>query len=145
MLENARSNTIQQHHAYDLIFGMIIGIVLGTLAYRSAYAAVFDFRHNHIPLPPSAIKAHYSHCVGCRKGKQARFEGDQGAEDDALDFWSWWKHTCMKIEEKKGDMTWLQSIKSVQVTGRDLESETNSRLRKYSREAMFTGQEDKRE
>ncbi|KAG9234319.1 phosphatidic acid phosphatase type 2/haloperoxidase [Amylocarpus encephaloides] len=40
-----------QHHANDIVFGIIIGLLFGFSAYRSVYTAVFDFRLNHIPLP----------------------------------------------------------------------------------------------
>lgn len=44
-----------------MIFGMIIGLVLGVLAYRSTYSAILDFRYNHIPLLPATLKIqHFS-------------------------------------------------------------------------------------
>ncbi|CAG8982847.1 hypothetical protein HYALB_00006657 [Hymenoscyphus albidus] len=42
--------TSYQHHANDIVFGMVIGLSFGILAYRSVYTSVFDFRRNHIPL-----------------------------------------------------------------------------------------------
>ncbi|KAF4627238.1 hypothetical protein G7Y89_g10916 [Cudoniella acicularis] len=40
-----------QHHADDVVFGLVIGVSIGMLAYRSSFAAIFDFHSNHIPLP----------------------------------------------------------------------------------------------
>jgi hypothetical protein len=68
---------------------MMIGLVIGMLAYRSAYAAVFDFRYNHIPLPPIAFKTQYSRFgTGCRD-INLESEKHQSAKDDELVFWSW--------------------------------------------------------
>ena len=80
---------------------MIMGLFLGMLAFRSAYAAVFDFRYNHIPLLPFAIKAQYPHYDNCCQAPQAILEGEQGGEDKELVFWSWFKQSGTKIEEKK--------------------------------------------
>ncbi|TVY82623.1 Lipid phosphate phosphatase [Lachnellula suecica] len=52
-----------QHHAVDIVFGIIIGLSLGILTYRSRYTAVFDFRYNHIPLPPHALNAGISNTL----------------------------------------------------------------------------------
>ncbi|TVY17104.1 Lipid phosphate phosphatase 1 [Lachnellula arida] len=41
-----------QHHADDVVFGIIIGLSIGIFSFRSRYTAVLDFRFNHIPLPP---------------------------------------------------------------------------------------------
>jgi len=85
--------TAHQHQANDMIFGMIIGLVLGILAYRSAYASVFDFRYNHIPLPPFATKTQFSHSTHGRRDSNAGLEGKQVIEDDELVVWSWWKQS----------------------------------------------------
>jgi diacylglycerol diphosphate phosphatase / phosphatidate phosphatase len=102
---------MQQHQAHDLVFGMIIGLVLGTLAYRSAYAAIFDFRYNHVPLPPFAIKVQYLQYPDRRQDKQARLEEEIGADDEELFFRSWWKQFGAKTEEKGVEMPFLQIIK----------------------------------
>ncbi|KAG5994606.1 hypothetical protein E4U54_003048 [Claviceps lovelessii] len=43
--------TIDEYHNwYDVVAGAIIGTVMAFSAYRMTYAAVFDWRFNHIPL-----------------------------------------------------------------------------------------------
>ncbi|KAG6042160.1 hypothetical protein E4U39_006185 [Claviceps sp. Clav50 group G5] len=43
--------TIDEYHNwYDVVAGAIIGTVMAFSAYRMTYAAVFDWRYNHIPL-----------------------------------------------------------------------------------------------
>ncbi|KAF8858904.1 PAP2-domain-containing protein [Acephala macrosclerotiorum] len=39
-----------QHHAHEILVGILIGVVAGICSYRLRYAAIFDFRYNHIPL-----------------------------------------------------------------------------------------------
>ncbi|CAK7203867.1 hypothetical protein SEUCBS139899_006616 [Sporothrix eucalyptigena] len=38
------------HNWYDILAGAIIGTTMAFSAYRMTYAAVFDYRYNHIPL-----------------------------------------------------------------------------------------------
>ncbi|OAA45456.1 phosphatidic acid phosphatase beta [Metarhizium rileyi] len=38
------------HNWYDIVGGSIIGIVMALASYRSTYAAVLDWRFNHVPL-----------------------------------------------------------------------------------------------
>jgi diacylglycerol diphosphate phosphatase/phosphatidate phosphatase len=127
-----RADTIQQHQAHDLVFGMIIGLVIGTLAYRSAYTAVFDFHFNHIPLLPYAIRmqpsryVHYCHETRAKGGKH------QVAESDEVDYKDWPKNFEPKNEEREEGMAWMESIKSVRWASRELELETNPRMRKSS-------------
>ncbi|GAB1316870.1 Diacylglycerol pyrophosphate phosphatase DPP1 [Madurella fahalii] len=40
----------QAHNWYDIVAGMVIGTVVAFMSYRVCYAAVWDWRHNHIPL-----------------------------------------------------------------------------------------------
>ncbi|KAI9102575.1 phosphatidic acid phosphatase type 2/haloperoxidase [Phlyctochytrium arcticum] len=48
----AGSLTIDKfHHWYDVVGGGIIGSVIATATYRFQYAALFDYRFNHVPLP----------------------------------------------------------------------------------------------
>ncbi|KAG0278810.1 hypothetical protein BGZ96_002239 [Linnemannia gamsii] len=43
--------TIDQfHHWYDVVAGAIIGSVMAFSSYRMTYAAIWDWRYNHIPL-----------------------------------------------------------------------------------------------
>jgi diacylglycerol diphosphate phosphatase/phosphatidate phosphatase len=132
-----RSDGQQQHQAHDLIFGMLVGLVLGMLAYRSAYTAVFDFRYNHIPLPPFAIKTQFSRSeTGCRE-MYAALEEDQAAEDDELVFWSGWKQSISETEGKEKEIAWLQSFKSLRATGRELDSKAKPRVRNCTEVQML--------
>ena len=38
------------HHWYDILAGSIIGCVMAVAAYRNTYAALWDWRYNHLPL-----------------------------------------------------------------------------------------------
>jgi hypothetical protein len=98
---------------------MIIGLVLGTLSYRSAYAAIFDFRYNHIPLPPFAIRTQFSYDQDPRFDDTGKFT-ERMAEDDHLMMWSWWKHTEIQNKERGKEISWLRSIRSVETTEREL-------------------------
>ncbi|KAM4064373.1 PAP2 superfamily protein [Hirsutella rhossiliensis] len=40
------------HNWYDIVAGSVIGAVMALAAYRASYAAVWDWRFNHIPLQP---------------------------------------------------------------------------------------------
>jgi membrane-associated phospholipid phosphatase len=40
----------QAHNWYDIVAGAVIGTVTSFMAYRVCYAAVWDWRYNHIPL-----------------------------------------------------------------------------------------------
>ncbi|KAJ6263665.1 hypothetical protein Dda_2234 [Drechslerella dactyloides] len=48
----AGSLTIDEfHHWYDVLAGAIIGTICAFGSYRMVYAAIWDWRYNHIPLP----------------------------------------------------------------------------------------------
>ncbi|KAG5926071.1 hypothetical protein E4U42_003683 [Claviceps africana] len=38
------------HNWYDIVGGSMIGTVMAVASYRSSYAAIFDWRFNHVPL-----------------------------------------------------------------------------------------------
>lgn len=43
--------TIDEHHNWwDVVAGAVIGTFMSFSSYRMVYAAIFDFRYNHIPL-----------------------------------------------------------------------------------------------
>ncbi|GAO15359.1 uncharacterized protein UV8b_07080 [Ustilaginoidea virens] len=43
--------TIDEYHNwYDVVAGAVIGTVMAFSAYRMTYAAIFDWRYNHVPL-----------------------------------------------------------------------------------------------
>ncbi|KAE9375622.1 hypothetical protein N431DRAFT_403387 [Stipitochalara longipes BDJ] len=121
--------TSHQHQAHDLVFGMIIGLVIGILAYRSAYAAVFDFRSNHIPLLPYAIKNQHSPYAHCHYDTHAKMERDQVTESDDVSFKGWPKKSEVRYEEREEGMVWLESNKSIRWAGLELEPEINSKMR----------------
>ncbi|RDW62705.1 hypothetical protein BP5796_11007 [Coleophoma crateriformis] len=70
-----------QHHAYDIVFGMVLGVILGTLAFRSSYAAVLDFRYNHIPLPSVSLHTQFPYEMAYMNPKAKK-----------LSVWDWWGH-----------------------------------------------------
>lgn len=38
------------HHWWDIVVGVLLGCVMAVASYRCTYAAVWDWRYNHIPL-----------------------------------------------------------------------------------------------
>jgi diacylglycerol diphosphate phosphatase/phosphatidate phosphatase len=38
------------HHWYDIVGGAVLGFALAVMVYRVLYAAVWDWRYNHVPL-----------------------------------------------------------------------------------------------
>ncbi len=40
---------MQHNHLVDVVFGALLGTVAAILTYRSSYAAVLDYRYNHVP------------------------------------------------------------------------------------------------
>jgi len=53
------SKTIDAHHNwYDLVVGGIIGILCALVAFRQTFAAITDFRFNHILLPRASSLFH---------------------------------------------------------------------------------------
>lgn len=45
------------HNWYDVVGGGAIGALAALGAYRASYAAVWDWRYNHVPLSPAAARA----------------------------------------------------------------------------------------
>ncbi|KAG6040798.1 hypothetical protein E4U41_007015 [Claviceps citrina] len=57
--------TIDEYHNwYDVVAGAIIGTVMAFSAYRMVYAAVFDWRYNHIPLNRGSAFSYGGHGDG---------------------------------------------------------------------------------
>lgn len=54
----------QSHNWYDIIAGAIIGTVFAFSAYRMVYAAIWDYRMNHIPLNRSSAFIWREGCEG---------------------------------------------------------------------------------
>jgi diacylglycerol diphosphate phosphatase/phosphatidate phosphatase len=111
---------MQQHHVLDIVFGMIIGLSLGIAAYRSSYAAIFDFRYNHIPLPPFAARIRFSYN---REpiNEQEQIEGPQ-PEVDQLVVWSWWTQSGPREAEREREVLWFRNIRNASATGSELRS-----------------------
>ncbi|GAA5837566.1 hypothetical protein JCM9279_006790 [Rhodotorula babjevae] len=58
----AGSLTIDEyHHWYDVVIGSCIGSASALAAYRMSYAAIWDFRFNHLPLPRAPPLAKHGH------------------------------------------------------------------------------------
>lgn len=43
------------HNWYDIVAGSVIGTAMAFASYRTSYAAVWDWRYNHIPLLPEEV------------------------------------------------------------------------------------------
>ena len=124
---------------------MLIGLVVGMLAYRSSYAAVFNFRYNHIPLLPYAVKTQQWRYTKCHYETDVKIYGHQATEGDEAGFRDWRKMSEAKTEEREEGLAWLKSIKSMRRAGPELESETTPRMRKHNREAMMLTEQSGRE
>jgi hypothetical protein len=92
----------------DIYAGLILGLVIGTIAYRSVYAALFDSRFNHIPLPPFSAKTRFSYCRVGGRGSTDETKAHE-EEVDKLVVWNWWKSGSNdQSREKEG--IWLRNI-----------------------------------
>lgn len=97
----------------DIYAGLSLGLVIGTLSYRSVYAALFDARYNHIPLPPFSAKTRFSYWkVGC--GASADETKESEKEVDKLVVWGWWKSGASE-RSKEEEAAWLQNIRSMRM------------------------------
>jgi diacylglycerol diphosphate phosphatase/phosphatidate phosphatase len=67
------------HNWYDILAGAIIGTVFAVSAYRMTYAAVWDWRFNHIPLHRGAPFAHASPELGHATFTRRAEWGEKGA------------------------------------------------------------------
>jgi len=65
------------HHWYDLLAGAIIGTVMAFSAYRMTFAAVWDWRYNHIPLSRYAPFS-YGDLAGATFTRKAGWGGMDG-------------------------------------------------------------------
>jgi len=111
---NLADISLQQHHASDIYCGIVLGLVSGTLAYRSVYAALFNPRFNHIPLPPFSSKTQLSYCQNCRGMVADGINLDQNT--DKLVVWSWWRSgPCESAEGREKEQAWFRDIR--QTTG----------------------------
>ncbi|KAG5981218.1 hypothetical protein E4U55_003177 [Claviceps digitariae] len=77
--------TIDEYHNwYDVVAGAIIGTVMAFSAYRMTYAAVFDWRFNHIPLNRGSAFAYGGssgdHGVDAVSTRKASWGGSHGVE-----------------------------------------------------------------
>ncbi|KAH7350965.1 phosphatidic acid phosphatase type 2/haloperoxidase [Rhexocercosporidium sp. MPI-PUGE-AT-0058] len=105
-----------QHHAYEVVIGMVIGIVVGTLGYRSAYAAAFDFRYNHIPLPPFGARARFAYGIHTSNTNVTEIiYGDNSVEEHPV-MWSWWTRSGPSIQEQDMGLSWLTSMRYAKET-----------------------------
>lgn len=61
----AGSLTIDEfHHWYDVLGGAFIGTIFAFGAYRMVYAAIWDWRYNHIPLPRGVNGVNFAKGMG---------------------------------------------------------------------------------
>ncbi|KAL3425821.1 pap2 superfamily protein [Phlyctema vagabunda] len=92
-----------QHHAHDIIFGIILGLLMGTLSFRSSYAAILDFRYNHIPLPPMSTRTRLSYKPQTSDEVAVAYLQNTGH----LQVWDWWKASDRSTNYHKQTL-WLQ-------------------------------------
>ncbi|PVH80782.1 PAP2-domain-containing protein [Cadophora sp. DSE1049] len=95
-----------QHHAYEVVIGMVIGIVVGALGYRSSYAAVFDFRYNHIPLPPFGARTRFEYGVDTPSVRSISTAGGDSSEEMHPVMWSWWTKSGAGVLEQDRALSW---------------------------------------
>ncbi|KAG9246763.1 phosphatidic acid phosphatase type 2/haloperoxidase [Calycina marina] len=100
---------IGRHHPEDVFFGFLLGTVCALLSYRSQYAAVFDFRYNHIPLPLFRSHAQFSYGrTGTPVSDGSEVEARQ--ELDKLMLWKWWKVEGRGQQDKSNEDCYLVSL-----------------------------------
>lgn len=80
------------HNWYDIVAGSTLGLVTSLAAYRASYAAVWDWRYNHLAL----------------QGREA-FVYDAGPEDDA----AYKSHTVTRSVGWGGKKDWLAESSGV--------------------------------
>lgn len=89
---------------------MAIGIVVGALGYRSSYAAVFDFRYNHIPLPPFGARMRFGYGL---EAPLVRFKtvacGDISDQAHPV-MWSWWTKSGAGVLEQERASSWQKIV-----------------------------------
>ena len=91
----------QDHHWYDILAGSVIGAGMAFASYRICYAAVFDWRYNHIPLRRDRIfeyaaeltadrmeRAVFVRKLGWGRRRKVRPAGDKQMGVRAGDAWS---------------------------------------------------------
>ena len=105
----------QQHHMSDIYAGTVIGLTIGVIAFRSVYAAVFDHRYNHIPLPPFAAKTRFLYL---KDGTTRPTDKSEELEEEAdkLVVWNWWK-SGLNEQNREKEVFWLRNIRTIQATG----------------------------
>ncbi|KAK0108432.1 hypothetical protein ONS95_003236 [Cadophora gregata] len=106
-----------QHHAYEVVFGAVIGIVVGALGYRSSYAAVFDFRYNHIPLPPFGARVRFEYDIDTPSFKSASAAGGDISEERHPVMWSWWAKSGIREQERA--LSWQKIMGCTRKSGLD--------------------------
>lgn len=79
------------HNWYDIVFGALIGTVMAFSAYRMTYAAIWDWRINHIPLSrgvpfnfanPELAHTTFTHRAGWGRGTTSGGSATSGAYGD---------------------------------------------------------------
>lgn len=90
------------------MFGVIIGLSLGTLSYRSQYAAVLDFRYNHVPLPPRTLHSSISYNEGFSRNSVESIAQAVPTKDVDISVYS-------RFDEVNQTTSWRQSVSSVKL------------------------------
>ncbi|KAI9055587.1 hypothetical protein LZ554_000533 [Drepanopeziza brunnea f. sp. 'monogermtubi'] len=123
-----------QHHAYEIFIGMLIGLILGVLGYRSAYAAVFDYRYNHIPLPPFGARTRFTYTPDAQNIKVLGHNTDA----EHLVMWDWWSKSEVTVQDQERGLSWLRNMGCLVETGEDTHMLVKLRLQKEAKVHRWT-------
>lgn len=92
---------------------MAIGIVVGALGYRSSYAAVFDFRYNHIPLPPFGARIRFRYGLEVPSFRSNTVTCGDISDKAHPVMWSWWTKSGAGVLEQERASSWQKIVRCV--------------------------------
>ncbi|KAJ5054335.1 uncharacterized protein L3040_000611 [Drepanopeziza brunnea f. sp. 'multigermtubi'] len=124
-----------QHHAYEIVISMLIGLMLGVLGYRSAYAAVFDYRYNnHIPFPPFGSRTRFTYTPDAQTIEVLGHNTDA----EHLAMWDWWSKSEVTGQDQERGLSWLRNMGFLVETGEDTHMIVKLRLQKEAKVIRWT-------
>ncbi|EKD21354.1 phosphatidic acid phosphatase beta [Drepanopeziza brunnea f. sp. 'multigermtubi' MB_m1] len=126
---------ISYHHAYEIVISMLIGLMLGVLGYRSAYAAVFDYRYNnHIPFPPFGSRTRFTYTPDAQTIEVLGHNTDA----EHLAMWDWWSKSEVTGQDQERGLSWLRNMGFLVETGEDTHMIVKLRLQKEAKVIRWT-------